>query len=47
MGKPAPLRPGELPSAHTPSVHHQGLCSKVQYLESCLTGEVKQIPGAC
>lgn len=27
MGKPAQPRPGELSSAHRPSVHHQGLCS--------------------
>lgn len=36
--KPAQPRPGVLPPAHRPSVCHQGLCSKVQYLESWLTG---------
>jgi len=44
--KPPQPRPGALPWAPRPSVHHQGLCSQVQYLESWLTEEVKQIPGA-
>lgn len=45
MVKLAQPRPEELLSADRPSVHPQGLCPKVQYLESRLTEGVKQIPG--
>lgn len=45
MVKPAQPKPEELLSADRPSVHPEGLCPKVQYLESWLTEGLKQIPG--